>query len=365
MHHLSSSDVDTSAETLEQPSSLHTVPSAQQLPGQSAQERTVVLGGPHAASQPAFSVSTRLRGRHVLIDTDLTPDELADVLDTAARIKRAWKSGQPHAYLAGKTLGLIFQHPSTRTRVSLEAGMAQLGGQAILLGVNDLQMQRGETIGDTAQILSRYVDALVARVADHEDLVELASSASIPVMNGLSDTCHPLQVYADLLTLQENFGTLKGLKLAYLGDGNNMAASLMLSGAAMGVSVSIASPASLQPDPEVVKHAQWLGKHSGATVEVTTDPFAAAKDADAVYTDVHVSMGQEDAAGRAVALAPFKVTPEIMATAKPTAVFMHCLPMHRDEEVSTEVADGPQSIIFDQAENRLHLHKALLLMTMC
>lgn len=363
MQHVSVPSVDT-VESTSTPV-LHSVPSVQQLPGASAQDRTVVLGGAHALSQPAFSVSTRLRGRHVLVDTDLTPDELSEVIDTAARIKRAWRSGQSHAYLAGKTLGLIFQHPSTRTRVSLEAGMAQLGGQAIFLGVNDLQMKRGETIGDTAQILSRYVDALVARVADHDDLVTLATSATIPVMNGLSDKCHPLQAYADMLTLQEAFGSLKGLKLAYLGDGNNMASSLMLSGAAMGVSVSIGAPASLAPDAGVVAHAQWLGKHSGATIEVTTDPFAAAKDADAIYTDVHVSMGQEDAAGRAVALAPFKVTPEIMAAAKKSAVFMHCLPMHRDEEVSTVVADGPQSIIFDQAENRLHMHKALLLQALC
>jgi ornithine carbamoyltransferase len=306
-----------------------------------------------------------LRGRHVLVDTDLSPDELSEVLDTATRIKRAFRTGQQHAYLAGKTLGLIFQHPSTRTRVSLEAGMAQLGGQAIFLGVNDLQMKRGETIGDTAQILSRYVDALVARVADHGDLVTLAESASIPVMNGLSDQCHPLQAYADMLTLQETFGELKGLKLAYLGDGNNMAHSLMLSGAAMGVSVSVASPANLQPDPSVVTHAQWLARNTGATIEVTTDPYLAAKDADAVYTDVHVSMGQVDAAGRAVALAPYKVTADIMKTARPSAVFMHCLPMHRDEEVATEVADGTKSIIFDQAENRLHMHKALLLSTLC
>jgi ornithine carbamoyltransferase len=185
------------------------------------------------------------------------------------------------------------------------------------------------------------------------------------VLNGLSDQAHPLQAYADLLTLQETFGELKGLKLAYLGDGNNMATSLMLSGAAVGVSVSIAAPASLQPDPAVVQHARWLAKASGATIEVTTDPFVAAKDADAIYTDVHVSMGQQDAAGRAVALAPFKVTSAVMAEAKPTAVFMHCLPMHRDEEVAIEVADGPQSIIFDQAENRLHMHKALLVHTLC
>lgn len=243
--------------------------------------------------------------------------------------------------------------------------MAQLGGQAIFLGVNDLQMKRGETIGDTAQILSRYVDALVARVADHDDLIQLATSATIPVMNGLSDQCHPLQAFADLLTLQESFGELKGLKLAYLGDGNNMAVSLMLSGAAMGVTVSIAAPPSLQPDPAVVQHAQWMAKSTGATIEVTNDPLAAAKDADAVYTDVHVSMGQEDAANRAVALAPYKVTAEVMAVTNPGSVFMHCLPMHRDEEVSADVADGPKSIIFDQAENRLHMHKALLVHTMC
>ena len=364
MYHQSAVEPESIVDTVAAPE-LRAIPSVSQDLTGLASERSVVLGGPQTTSLPAFTVSTRLRGRHVLVDTDLTPDEIHEVIDTATRIKRMWKTGQPHAYLAGKTLGLIFQHPSTRTRVSLEAGMAQLGGQAIVLGVNDLQMKRGESIGDTAQILSRYVDALVARVADHSDLITLASSATIPVMNGLSDQCHPLQALADMMTLQENFGALKGLKLAYLGDGNNMATSLMLSGAAVGVSVSVAAPPSLQPDPAVVRHAQWIANSTGATVEVTTDPFAAAKDADAVYTDVHVSMGQHDAAGRAVALAPFKVTPDVMAQANPKAVFMHCLPMHRDEEVSVEVADGPQSIIFDQAENRLHMHKALLVHTMC
>ncbi|HWV35516.1 MAG TPA: ornithine carbamoyltransferase [Thermomicrobiales bacterium] len=344
---------------------LKPVPSVNQSFSGPASERTSLLGGPQATSLPAFSVSTRLRGRHVLVDTDLTPDEMNELLDTAARLKQLRKTGQPHHYLQGKTLGLIFQHPSTRTRVSLEAGMAQLGGQAIFLGVNDLQMKRGETIADTAQILSRYVDALVARVADHNDLIQLATSASIPVLNGLSDQCHPLQAFADMLTLQENFGELKGLKLAYLGDGNNMAVSLMLSGAAMGVSVSLAAPAGYQPDPAIVQHAQWLASSTGAVIEVTDDPFAAAKDANAVYTDVHVSMGQQDAAGRAVALAPYKVTSEVMDVAASDAIFMHCLPRHLDEEVSGAVADGPQSVIFDQAENRLHMHKALLVHTMC
>ncbi len=344
---------------------LHSVPTVSQDLSGSAMDRAVVLGGPQNMTLPSFTVSPRLRGRHVLVDTDFTPDEIAEVIDTATRIKRLYRSGQPHGYLAGKTLGMIFQHPSTRTRVSFEAGMAQLGGQAIFLGVNDLQMKRGETIGDTAQILSRYVDAVVARVADHNDLVTLATSASIPVMNGLSDKCHPLQALADLLTLQETFGELKGLKLAFLGDGNNMAASLMLSGAAMGVSVTVAAPPTLQIAPDILTHAQWLASHNGATIEVTTDPAAAVKGADAIYTDVHVSMGQLDGAARAVALAPYKVTADLMAEANPKAVFMHCLPMHRDEEVSTEVADGPKSIIFDQAENRLHMHKALLLHTLC
>ncbi len=344
---------------------LHSVPTVSQPSNGSAQDFAVVLGGPQSTSLPSFTISPRLRGRHVLVDTDFTPDEIGEVLETAGRIKRLFRSGQAHGYLAGKTLGMIFQHPSTRTRVSFEAGMAQLGGQAIFLGVNDLQMKRGETIGDTAQILSRYVDAVVARVADHNDLVTLAESATIPVMNGLSDRCHPLQALADLLTLQESFGKLSGLKLTYLGDGNNMASSLMLSGAAMGVSVSVAAPESLLPSPDIVTHAQWLGSHNGATIEVSTDPEVAIKGADAVYTDVHVSMGQLDGASRAVALAPYKVTTGLMAKANPSAIFMHCLPMHRDEEVATEVADGPQSIIFDQAENRLHMHKALLLHTLC
>jgi ornithine carbamoyltransferase len=341
------------------------VPSVKQEPNASALERSVVMGGQTLAKLPAFTVSTRMRGRHILVDTDLTPDEIHEVIDTAIRIKRLSRNGQPHSYLAGKTLGLLFEHPSTRTRVSFEAGMAQLGGQAIFLGVNDLQMKRGETIGDTAQILSRYVDAIVARVADHNHLIELATSASIPVINGLSDKCHPMQALADLQTLQETFGTLKGLKLAYLGDGNNMAISLMLAGAAVGVSVTVASPAKYQPNPDVVKHAQWLGSSSGAVITVTDDPYAAVKDADAVYTDVHVSMGQDDSAVRAVSLLPYKVTSDIMAHAKKEAVFMHCLPMHRDEEVSSEVVESPQSIIFDQAENRLHAHKAVLLHTLC
>ncbi|MGH2549030.1 MAG: ornithine carbamoyltransferase [Thermomicrobiales bacterium] len=309
-------------------------------------------------------MSTRLRGRDVIEDTDLTADEILEVLDTAARLKKMQKRGEPHPYLAGKTLGMLFQHPSTRTRVSFEAGVAQLGGQAIFMGVNDLQIKRGETLGDTAQVLSRYVDAMVARVADHNDLITLANYATIPVMNGLSDKSHPLQALADMLTLKERFGDLKGLKVAYLGDGNNIGTSLMIIGSALGINMSIGSPAKYSPRDEAVSQAAWFASSTKATLSITEDPLEAAKDADAVYTDVHVSMGMTDGAQRAVVLLPYKVTNEVMAKAKSTAVFMHDLPMHRDEEVAAEVADGPQSIIFDQAENRLHLQKALLLQTM-
>jgi len=313
-----------------------------------------------------FTISARLHGRSVLTDTDLTRDEIVEVLDTAIRLKKFRRAGQHHGYLAGKSLGMIFQHPSTRTRVAFEAGMAQLGGQAIFLGVHDLQIKRGESLADTAQVLSRYVDGIVARVSAHADIEEIAAASSVPVLNGLSDRCHPMQALSDLLTMQEAFGGLAGRKVAYLGDGNNMVHSLLLACSAMGVSVSVASPHGYQPDPEVVNHARWLASASGANPEVivTDDPMTAATDADAVYTDVHVSMGQTDAATRAVALAPYKVTPAVMAMAKRSAVFMHCLPMHRDQEVSAAVADGPQSIIFDQAENRLHLQKAVLLHTL-
>jgi ornithine carbamoyltransferase len=332
------------------------------VPGSS---RSVTLGGPLPPKISTLTISARLRARSVVEDTDLTPDEIGELLDTASRLKRLHKRGEPHAYLPGKTLAMLFQHPSTRTRVSFEAGMAQLGGHAIFLGVNDLQMKRGETLADTGKVLSRYVDAIMARVASHADLVELATAATVPVFNGLTDKSHPLQALSDLLTLQERFGSLAGLKLAYLGDGNNVLHSLMLAGAAMGVNVAVAAPFGYQPPDDVITQATWLAAASGAKITVTDDPWSAAKDADAIYTDVHVSMGQVNGPARAVALAPFKVTQEVISVAKPSAVFLHCLPMHRDEEVSADVADGLQSIVFDQAENRLHLQKALLLHTLC
>ncbi|CAN5590695.1 ornithine carbamoyltransferase [soil metagenome] len=327
--------------------------------------QSMSLGGNTTPSLRTFTVSTQLRGRSLVDDIDLAPEEILDLLDTASRLKRMQRRGEPHGYLPGKTLGMIFQHPSTRTRVSFEAGMAQLGGTAVFLGVNDLQLKRGETTADTARVLGRYVDAIVARVVRHQDIEELAQYAGVPVINGLSDRNHPTQVLADLQTIQEHFGKLSGLKLAYFGDGNNVAASLLVAGAATGVSVTVACPAAYQPPADIVTQANWLAAGSGATITITDDPQAAADGADAVYTDVHVSMGQEDSAARAVTLAPFKVTRHLMALAKPEAIFLHCLPMHRDEEVESSVADGPQSVVFEQAENRLHAHKALLLQMLC
>jgi len=326
----------------------------------------ISLGGPVLGNLTTFTISARLQGRSVLNDTDLTRDEIYEVLDTAVRLKKMRQAGLPHGYLAGKSLGMIFQHPSTRTRVSFEAGMAQLGGQAIFLGVHDLQIKRGESLADTAQVLSRYVDGIVARVVSHGDIEEIAGASTVPVLNGLTDRGHPMQALSDLLTMQEAFGGLAGRKLAYLGDGNNVVHSLLLTCAAMGLSVAVASPEGYQPDPEVVNHARWLAASSGVAAEIliTDDPVAAATGADAVYTDVHVSMGQTDAATRAVALAPYKVTESIMQRANPRAIFLHCLPMHRGQEVDAAVADGPRSIIFDQAENRLHMQKAILLHTL-
>jgi ornithine carbamoyltransferase len=331
-----------------------------------ATDRIISLGGVGTPALSTFTVSSRLRQRDMLSEVDLTPDEIHEVLETADRLKDMLHSGQPHNYLAGKTLAMFFEHPSTRTRISLQAGMAQLGGQAIVLNQGDLQISRGETIGDTAQIFSRYVNGIAARVASHDTLLALAEHATVPVYNALSDKYHPMQSLSDMLSLKEQYGSLAGLKLVYVGDGaNNMAASLLLAGAALGVDVVVATPAVYQPDPDVVTRAKWLASSAGCTVEVTADPWAAVRDADAIYTDVHVSLNHVDGATRAVTLAPYKVTEELMAAAKPSAVFMHCLPMHRGVEVDASVADGPQSIIFEQAENRLHLQKAVLLQTMC
>jgi len=324
----------------------------------------VVLGGANRPTLASCEVSLALRGRSFLRDGDLTPAETLDLLATAKRLKAIRLAGQRHTYLAGKTLGLVFQHPSTRTRTAFQVGMEQLGGQAIFLGASDLQLKRGETLGDSAAVMSRYVDAFAFRIASQAELEEFAAGATKPVFNALSSTFHPIEALSDLFTLQERFGGVKGLKFAYLGDGNNVCHSLLLELTLLGADVAIATPQAYRPDAGVLALAETLAAASGSTITLTEDVQAAASGADAVYTDVHQSMGEDAGMGKLASLAPYRVTRAVMAAAKPSAVFMHCLPMRRGVEVEAEVADGPQSIIWDQAENRLHVHKALLLHTL-
>ena len=313
---------------------------------------------------PGGAETARLAGRSVLSDLDLSTEEMAGLIATGLWLKELRHASQPHPFLYGKSLGMIFQHPSTRTRNAFEAGMEQLGGHATFLGVNDLQVTRGETLPDTAGIMSRYVDGIAGRFQRQDDLEAFASGATVPVYNGLSERFHPIEALSDLLTLRERFGDLGGLRLAYLGDGNNVCHSLMLSGATCGLDVAIATPPNAAPDPALVAEAVARAAASGGRVTLTDDPFAAAAGAVAVYTDVHESMGQPSDDGRRADLARYRVTTRVMDAAGPDAVFMHCLPMHRGEEVDEEVADGPRSIVFEQAENRLHLHKAVLLRTL-
>ena len=324
----------------------------------------VVFGGANRPTLASCEVSLALRGRSFLRDADFTPGETLDLLATAKRLKAIRTARQPHTYLSGKTLGLVFQHPSTRTRTAFQVGMEQLGGQAIFLGASDLQLKRGETLADSAAVMSRYVDAFALRIADQGELEEFAAGATKPVYNALTSKLHPIEALADVFTLQERFGDLRGVKFAYLGDGNNVCHSLLLEMTALGVDFSIAAPEAYHPDADVLDRARLLAAASGATITLTTDVAAAVAGADAVYTDVHQSMGEDEGMRKLAALAPYRVTRAVMAAAKPGAVFMHCLPMRRGVEVDADVADGPQSIIFDQAENRLHVHKALLLHTL-
>jgi len=298
--------------------------------------------------------------RHFLSLEDLNDSELRQVLDLAAAVKKC-----PEDYresLQGQTLAMIFQKKSTRTRVSFEVGMFQLGGHALFLGANDIQIGRGESIADTAKVLGRYCDLIMARVYGHDDLIELATHAGIPVINGLSDALHPCQVVADLQTMEEQFGRLDGRTFTYVGDGNNMAHSLMLGCSRVGMNVQICAPTGYEPDEEYTATARAYCEERGNWLRIDTDPAQAARDADVIYTDVWASMGQEsEQKERLKAFAGFEVNDAVMGRAKSTAIFMHCLPAHRGEEVSASVCDGPQSVIFDEAENRLHAQKALML----
>ncbi len=302
--------------------------------------------------------------RHYLGVNDLTREETLEVLARAARLKTKWSTQRlASKKLRGYTLAGIYEKPSLRTRVTFEAAMTQLGGHAIYLGPSDIRLGVRETIPDVARNLSRWVQVITARVFDHAAVTELAANSSVPVINTLSDREHPCQSLADFLTLQEQVGRLQGAKIAYVGDGNNVAHSLMLMGGMLGVSVSIATPEGYAPDPAIVAQATAYAAESDAEIVVTTDVHKAVSDADAVYGDVWASMGQEaEQAERAAIFAPYQIDTNVLAaTGNPATIFLHCLPAHRGEEVTAEVFDGPQSRVFDQAENRLHAQKALIL----
>ena len=292
---------------------------------------------------------------------DLTKEEIENLIDLSIKIKTDLKNGIQYKVLKNKTLGMIFSKSSTRTRVSFEVGMTQLGGYPLFLSSNDIQLGRGETIYDTAKVLERYIDGIMIRTFSHDDVIELAKHADIPVINALTDLLHPCQVLADLQTVYEKKGTLKGLKFAYIGDGNNMAHSIMYGCAKVGIDCAIASPEGYMPDSQVTLNAKDDAKKSGADLLITNDPGEAIKDADIVYTDTWVSMGQEaEKAERMKIFMPYQVNKELFKNAKDDALFMHCLPAYRGYEVTEEVIDGKNSVIFDEAENRLHAQKAVM-----
>lgn len=302
----------------------------------------------------------QIENRHLLTLLDYTPEEIFEILYCAKRLKQAYRAGEKVTALEGKTLALIFAKSSTRTRVSFEMGMRQLGGDALFLSTNDIQLGRGEPISDTVRVLERYgISGIMIRTFKQSDVEDLAKYGSIPIINGLTDLCHPCQVLADLLTIWEHFGNLAGRKLAFFGDGNNMANSLMIGCAKCGMEVAIACPEGYEPDQTFLHTAQRFAK-----VTVTHDPFEAAKGADALYTDVFFSMGQKPEQEKFDAMMKFQVNGKILAAAKPEAIFLHCLPAHRGEEVTEEVIDGSASLIFDEAENRLHAQKAVMYLLM-
>ena len=307
-----------------------------------------------------------LKGRDLLSIHELTVGEVEEILELAAELKAKQKAGIEHKLLAGKTLGMIFEKSSTRTRVSFETGMYQLGGQALFLSNRDLQLGRGEPIKDTARVLSRYLDGIMIRTYGHERVVELAEYADIPVINALTDLLHPCQVLTDLLTIKEHKGkNLKGLKMAYVGDGNNMTNSYMYGCAKAGMEFVAATPEDYRPDETVTRQAMEDAKATGASIKLVTDPVEAVKGADIVVTDTWASMGQEEEHdARKKIFAPYQVNRELMAHADKRAIVMHCLPAYRGEEITEEVLEANADVIFDEAENRLHTQKAIMALLM-
>jgi ornithine carbamoyltransferase len=311
-----------------------------------------------------IEVPQHLKGRDFTRIGSWSSDELKAVLDVADTLKAAQQAGEPHELLPGRTLGMIFQKPSTRTRVSFEVGIGQLGGRGLYLAANDLQLGRGETIRDTGTVLSRYLDAIMIRTFEQDDVEQLAEAADIPVINGLTDYAHPCQALADLMTIRERLGRLSGTRLAYLGDGNNVCVSLMVGAARFGMRFVAATPPGYEPDGTAVTAARRAAVQMGGTVELVSDPRVAARNADAVYTDVWTSMGQEEEAEkRRSDLADFGIDSELLQVAADDAIVLHCLPAHYGEEITEDVLYGPQSAVWDQAENRLHAQKALMALT--
>jgi ornithine carbamoyltransferase len=303
----------------------------------------------------------KLKGRSFLTLHDYTPAEIGGLLDFAADLKARQKAGTAHALLPGRVLAMIFQKTSTRTRVSFEVGMYQLGGHALFLSSNDIQLKLGETIKDTANVLSRYASAIMIRTFAQQDVADLATYGQVPVINGLTDDFHPCQIMADLLTIREHLGELAGRRLVYVGDGNNVAHSLMLGGAKTGMHVTICTPGGYEPKDWVVKWARADAEQTGAKIELAREPHDVVKGADVLYTDTWASMGQEaEHARRVTDLAGYQIDDGLLAEAGAQARVMHCLPAHWGEEISESVVYSPQSIVFDQAENRLHAQKAIL-----
>jgi ornithine carbamoyltransferase len=310
-------------------------------------------------------MTNNMKGKSLASLYDLTKEEIEEVLKTSELMKLQLVRGEEHLLLKGKTLAMIFEKPSTRTRVSFEVGMFQLGGHALYLSINDLQLGRGETIADTAQVLSRYVDGIMARVFDHQTILDLIKYSRVPVINGLSDFSHPCQGLADLFTIYEKRGRLSGLKLAYIGDGNNVAHSLLYGCSKVGINFTLGCPKGYEPNPEVVSQAEKEAKRTGTEVKVINDSKEAVKGADIVYTDVWASMDKEkEHEERLNIFSSFQVNAQLVKEAKEDYLFMHCLPAHRGEEVTDEVANSKNSVIFDQAENRLHTQKAIMALIM-
>jgi ornithine carbamoyltransferase len=306
-----------------------------------------------------------MKGKSFISINDLTLDEINAIFELSADLKKKLKEGIPHKHLEGQTLGMIFSKPSTRTRVSFETGIYQLGGIGMYFGPTDLQLKRSENIHDTAKVLSRYLNGIMIRTFDHQDVIDLAKHASIPIINGLTDLLHPCQVLADLFTISEKKGNLKGLKLAYVGDGNNVAHSLLNGCSKVGMHISIASPKGYKPNEEIVNDALSNADSMNSQVEIVDSPEEAVKNADIIYTDVWTSMGQESETNeRKKIFSKYQVNENLVKLAKEDYIFMHCLPAHRGDEVVDEVIDSPNSVVFDEAENRLHVQKAIMVLLM-